>query len=588
VFGLHNSKRDGAAITAGEIAFGARIKQLEKALDEKTKAERSLLTQVAELTESKVSTTTSPCQLVPLCTSSVLTKTCHMIAYRRTRAHAWCICAYVLVCIDNAWCTCTRVPVHPGMSERTSRRVPLHGARNMTQERLKQTLSSTAASWQTALERMRLLRERLHAEAHACASATASEDSAQGCLARLVAAHAAFLSNVEAPYLPLPPPVMHSTSSDPCACRSMTSFRCLMQVLPRVTSINNSRTAAAFDEAARRRGPDGSNFSGGNGDGGIFVGPREHLRGPLEPEEWRQARGVGGSDGGAPAGATWSGLTRAAQAQVVEEQAAIRKGLRVKWEGETGLDHERERRGSQGAAASVSRRGVATTDEDQNKYLAQLQQELTQHKQHQQELQEKNEETHHQLHEQYRQEQTQLLNSSHPSVLNEITRENGALEKAQKAIGNAAMARETYVNWEEKLQHLLDSTRPQDKSAEDSAVTLSDLIFSANFSGLQKNEQAAAAARDHLIRNPGPRSSLDETESENVGAAAAATMYGVDGPGVGVTPVGRLIYPVRTKLSQTYIACYLTSLCWQFVGLLCPVFRILIACGARLYCTSFD
>jgi hypothetical protein len=75
--------------------------------------------------------------------------------------------------------------------------------------------------------------------------AGASEDSALKSLARLVSAHSVFVSNVEAPYLPLPPPV-----------------------LPR-------------------------GGGGGGGHGLENSGATRHSRLPLEPEEWRLARGEG-------------------------------------------------------------------------------------------------------------------------------------------------------------------------------------------------------------------------------------------------------------------------------------------------------
>ena len=77
--------------------------------------------------------------------------------------------------------------------------------------------------------------------------ASASDDSAIKSLARLVSAHSVFVSNVEAPYLPLPPPLL----------------------------------------------PRGGGGGGGGGGASANLGATPLSREPLEPEEWRLARGEG-------------------------------------------------------------------------------------------------------------------------------------------------------------------------------------------------------------------------------------------------------------------------------------------------------
>ena len=155
-----------------------------------------------------------------------------------------------------------------------------------TNKRLHAALLDRAASWAPAQERLEALRARLEGELQQCYQDAESADSAKHSLARLVSAHSVFLSNVEAPYLPLPPPVLPRPAAhgDPWGPTT---------IVPAVSG-----------------GVSGAADAGWGAEGG-YTGPRGHFRGGLEPDEWRMARGAAAE---AAAGAAWSAMSPAAQA----------------------------------------------------------------------------------------------------------------------------------------------------------------------------------------------------------------------------------------------------------------------------------
>ena len=77
-----------------------------------------------------------------------------------------------------------------------------------TVARLHESISAGQGALAPAVDRVSALRTRLELELQQIHLHSQSPDSLAQCLGRLVSAHSVFVSNVEAPYLPLPPPMI--------------------------------------------------------------------------------------------------------------------------------------------------------------------------------------------------------------------------------------------------------------------------------------------------------------------------------------------------------------------------------------------
>jgi hypothetical protein len=73
--------------------------------------------------------------------------------------------------------------------------------------------------------------------------------------------------------------------------------------------------------------------------------------------------------------------------------------------------------------------------------------------------------------------------------------------RAQEVIAQGATAQDSYANWEQRLQQLLATTTPNLENR----VTLSDVIFSAEFSRGKVQEQHSFASSKPYITPPGPQ-----------------------------------------------------------------------------------
>ena len=232
-----------------------------------------------------------------------------------------------------------------------------------TVARLHESISAGQGALAPAVDRVSALRTRLELELQQTQLHSQSPDSLAQCLGRLVSAHSVFVSNVEAPYLPLPPPMM-----------------------PRVSAVTASRP---------------------------------------EPKEWREASGITRS---APTGAAWSGLTEAAKSLV---QAA--DGLQGGHQGgAAGGDGKDEAEGDLGGGKQLITAPAPVV------YVARCPES----------------------------NRTQV-NARMETNVTQTGQEQGdggeseVIARAVKTVEAAAAAKETYVDWEEKLQHLLDATAPR-------------------------------------------------------------------------------------------------------------------------------
>ena len=218
-----------------------------------------------------------------------------------------------------------------------------------TVARLHESISAGQGALAPAVDRVSALRTRLELELQQIHLHSQSPDSLAQCLGRLVSAHSVFVSNVEAPYLPLPPPMM-----------------------PRVSAVTASRP---------------------------------------EPKEWREASGITRS---APTGAAWSGLTEAAKS-VVQAADCLDAA-----EGNTGG-------GKQLITAPAP---VVYVDRPPESNRTQVNARLE-------------------------------TNATQTGQEQGEGGESEVIARAVKTVEAAAAAKETYVDWEEKLQHLLDATAPR-------------------------------------------------------------------------------------------------------------------------------
>ena len=232
-----------------------------------------------------------------------------------------------------------------------------------TVARLHESISAGQGALAPAVDRVSALRTRLELELQQIHLHSQSPDSLAQCLGRLVSAHSVFVSNVEAPYLPLPPPMM-----------------------PRVSAVTASRP---------------------------------------EPKEWREASGITRS---APTGAAWSGLTEAAKS-LVQAADGLQGGHQGGAAGGNGKDEAEGDLGG-GKQLIIAPAPVVYVDRcpesNRTQVNARLETNVTQTGQEQGD-----------------------------------GGESEVIARAVKTVEAAAAAKETYVDWEEKLQHLLDATAPR-------------------------------------------------------------------------------------------------------------------------------